>query len=77
MEAEIFAEVLAEGRRQGVFHFVDAVATAALLLMATNSLLPYSLSTRELGKRTEIDQRISGLDPDVATDYPLVVNLPS
>jgi AcrR family transcriptional regulator len=60
-EADIFAEVLSEGRRQKVFHFVDAVATATLLLMATNSLLPYSLSTRELGKRSEIDERITGL----------------
>src|SRR5262249_51184002 len=41
-EAEIFAEVLVEGRRQKSFEFADALSTASTLLLATNSLLPYS-----------------------------------
>src|SRR3712207_3759923 len=48
-EAELIAEVLREGRRAGVFEFADAAATARALLTATNALLPYSLSARELG----------------------------
>jgi AcrR family transcriptional regulator len=54
-EADLFAKVLAEGRRQGVLALDDLRATAYTLLLATNSLLPYSLSTRELGERAEIE----------------------
>ncbi len=60
-ETRIVAEVLAEGKRLKMFAFKDARATAELLLMATNSLLPYSLSTRELGGRDEITEKISSL----------------
>jgi AcrR family transcriptional regulator len=56
-EAQIFAEVLAEGIRAGEFSFNDEQATAHALLQATNGLLPYSLSTTELGERTEVEQR--------------------
>jgi len=54
-ETALFAEALAEGRVAGVFRFADAKATAQALLWATNSLLPYSLSPRELGRRKEIE----------------------
>lgn len=54
-EAEIFAEVLREARRAGDFHFRDHHATARALLQATNSLLPYSLSPRELGARETVE----------------------
>ncbi len=54
-EAEIIAEVLNEGRRAGVFHFADATSTARALLTATNALLPYSLSARELGRREDVE----------------------
>lgn len=63
-EAQIFAEVLNEGRASGVFDFDDVIATACSLLDATNSLLPYSLSTSELGRREQIEEkaaRIAGL----------------
>ena len=56
-EAGIIAEVLKEGRRRGDFFFKDAMATARALLTATNSLLPYSLSPRELGKRDQLEQQ--------------------
>ncbi|HEX8130582.1 MAG TPA: TetR/AcrR family transcriptional regulator [Pyrinomonadaceae bacterium] len=56
-EARVFAEVLNEGGRAGVFNAGDALSTAFTLLHATNSLLPYSLSTTELGERDEIKEK--------------------
>ena len=56
-EAQIFAEVLTDGKRSGEFSFDDEHATAHALLQATNGLLPYSLSTTELGERAEVEQR--------------------
>ena len=56
-EARVFAEVLDEGARAGVFNVGDTLSTAFALLHATNSLLPYSLSTTELGERDEIKEK--------------------
>jgi AcrR family transcriptional regulator len=56
-EAQIFAEVLEEGRARGEFEFTDALSTAYALLHATNALLPYSLSTTELGERDEVKEK--------------------
>ena len=56
-EAHIFAAVLTDGRESGEFNFEDQHATAHALLQATNGLLPYSLSTTELGAREEVEQR--------------------
>jgi len=56
-EAQIFAEVLMKGRETGEFQFDDEHATAHALLQATNGLLPYSLSTTELGERQDVEQR--------------------
>ena len=56
-EAQIFAEVLTAGRRTGELEFDNEHATAHALLQATNGLLPYSLSTMELGERQEVEQR--------------------
>lgn len=47
-EAGILAEILVEGRLKGLFEFDDAHETATAFLVATNSLLPHSLSTKEL-----------------------------
>ena len=58
-EARIFAEVLRAGRRSGELVFRDARATAHALLMATNALLPYSLSTRELGERKDVEAQVA------------------
>jgi AcrR family transcriptional regulator len=52
-EAQIFAEVLAEGRVSGEFKFDNE--------LATNGLLPYSLSTAELGEREEVERRTSAI----------------
>jgi AcrR family transcriptional regulator len=56
-EAQIFAEVLAEGRASGEFEIENEAAAAQALLEATNGLLPYSLSTNELGERDEVERR--------------------
>jgi AcrR family transcriptional regulator len=56
-EAEVIAEVVRDGCARGAFTRCDSLATAHTLLLATNSLLPYSLSPRELGKRKEIEGR--------------------
>ena len=56
-EAQIFADVLVNGRQSGEFEFEDEQLTAHAMLQATNGLLPYSLSTTELGERQEVEQR--------------------
>lgn len=56
-EAQIFAEVLIAGRDSGELSFDNEHAIAHALLQATNGLLPYSLSTTELGERKEVEQR--------------------
>jgi AcrR family transcriptional regulator len=56
-EAAIFAAVLSGGRAAGAFDFDEPDTTAATLLLSTNSLLPSSLSTRELGERAEVEAR--------------------
>src|SRR5688572_9727886 len=60
-EAQIFAEVLLTGRSAGEFEFDDEQATAHAMLQATNGLLPYSLSTAELGERKEVEQRAAAV----------------
>jgi Transcriptional regulator len=61
-EAQILSEVLKEGRRSGDFALFatrDVIATSRALVQATNSLLPYSLSTRDLGKRQIVEEQTS------------------
>ncbi len=53
-EARIFAAVLDEGAKAGIFDIKSPNQTASALLDATNSLLPYSLSAYELGERSDI-----------------------
>jgi AcrR family transcriptional regulator len=57
-EARIFASVIEEGQRSGTLTKGDAFDLAQTLMSATNSLLPYSLSSVELGDRKEIGDRI-------------------
>jgi AcrR family transcriptional regulator len=56
-EAQVFAAVLADR----AFSVDDPVAAAHDLLLATNSLLPYSLSAKELGERAAVERRITRL----------------
>jgi hypothetical protein len=58
-EAQIFAQVLNEGRESRELQFDDALTSAYGMLHATNSLLPYSLSTTELGEREEVKDKTS------------------
>ena len=63
-EASIFANVLAEGPDDGWFACDDPLAVAHTMLLATNSLLPYSLNAQELGCREEVEisaERIADL----------------
>ncbi|HKP69049.1 MAG TPA: TetR/AcrR family transcriptional regulator [Pyrinomonadaceae bacterium] len=60
-EARLFATLVKEGVEKGEFAKVNVNETARSLLLATNSLLPYSLSTQELGERREIQKRVSAL----------------
>jgi AcrR family transcriptional regulator len=54
-EARVLAGVLREGRDEGVFDYRNVEAAARTLLTATNALLPYSLSARELGEREDVE----------------------
>ena len=54
-EAELFALVLKQGQRSGTFRRQDALDAARALITATNSLLPYSLSSEELGHRADVE----------------------
>lgn len=60
-EAARIAAVVNEGRTGGELHCEEPERTARLLVLATNSLLPYSLSTRQLGDRAEIEERSAQL----------------
>lgn len=60
-EARIFAELLIEGRTRGEFAFSDAFQTADAFLDATNSLLPHSLSPKQLGERNQLLERTTVL----------------
>jgi AcrR family transcriptional regulator len=56
-EARIFASVIAEGQANKVFGPGNALDLARTLVTATNSLLPYSLSSWELGERADVGAR--------------------
>jgi AcrR family transcriptional regulator len=58
-EVRLLADILAEGQKAGVFRKGDRLALAYAILTATNSLLPFHLSTRELGKRRDIEKAVT------------------
>lgn len=60
-EAQLFAEVVEKGQGVRAFESGDSHEIAHLLLLATNALLPYSLSVQELGERKEIERKVSHL----------------
>lgn len=58
-EAALLARAIDEGRRAGTLGGpLEPGPAAAALVNATNALLPYSLSVRELGKRDELARRL-------------------
>ncbi len=60
-EAAVFAQLLNDAKRAGVFVFRDAAATAQSLLLATNSLLPSSLTVKQLGHRSSVEAKVSNI----------------
>ncbi|HJQ35559.1 MAG TPA: TetR/AcrR family transcriptional regulator [Thermoanaerobaculia bacterium] len=60
-EAGVFAQLLDDAKRAGVFVFRDAGNTAQSLLLATNSLLPSSLTVKQLGHRGSVEAKVSNI----------------
>lgn len=56
-ESKIFAAVIEKGQEDKIFSEGNALELAETFLLATNSLLPYSLSAAELGKRQDIEKK--------------------
>ena len=56
-EAEIFVVVVKEGQAEKNFQIGNAMEISKTLLLATNSLLPFSLTTQELGEREDIEAK--------------------
>ena len=57
-EAAVFEDVLREGARLGTLDCPDPRTTSFVLIQSTNSLLPFSLSARELGRREELEDQV-------------------
>jgi AcrR family transcriptional regulator len=58
-EITVFREVLEEGRWHGRFQIAESYTPAQVLIWSTNSLLPYNLTPRELGKRKEVEEQVT------------------
>ena len=58
-EATVLVKVLRDGKRRGEFHQHHAASMARVLISATNGLLPFSLSTTELGKREDVEELVT------------------
>jgi AcrR family transcriptional regulator len=57
-EAAVFEDVLREGARTGSLDCIDPHAISFVLIQSTNSLLPFSLSPGELGRREEVEGEV-------------------
>ncbi len=55
-EAEIFV-VVEEGQTNKIFQSGNALEISETFLLATNSLLPFSLTTQQLGEREDIEAK--------------------
>lgn len=60
-EAAIFAGVIELGQANGDFAVGDSLEIADTFLLATNSLLPFRLTTDELGARADIEAKTTRL----------------
>ena len=60
-ESKILTLAIERGIASRVFKCEDPYQAASMLVLATNSLLPYRLSPDELGKRTELHERAQQL----------------
>src|SRR4028118_940421 len=61
LETAVFAELLEEGKRSGELSFRDTAATAQSLLLATNALLPGSLTVKQLGRRDGVEEKVTNI----------------
>jgi AcrR family transcriptional regulator len=57
-EAAVLEDVLREGARLGTLDCPDPRTTSFVLIQSTNSLLPFSLSASELGRREELEDQV-------------------
>jgi AcrR family transcriptional regulator len=57
-EAAVFEDVLREGARLGELDCPDPRTASSVLIQSTNSLLPFNLSARELGRRDELEDHV-------------------
>lgn len=57
-EAALLERVIVEGQQTGDFAQGDAEDLAKTLVIASNSLLPFSLSTYELGERKAVEKAV-------------------
>jgi len=57
-EAAVLVDILREGARLGTLDCPDPRTTSFVLIQSTNSLLPFNLSARELGRRDEVEDQV-------------------
>jgi len=60
-EVRVLAEVIAAGVASGELAAEDPEAAARTLVLATNSLLPWSLSARQLGSRKDVERDVHAI----------------
>jgi AcrR family transcriptional regulator len=60
-EARIFENVIKSGVLSGSLDCSDPKSAARALIQATNALLPFSLSSRELGRRVDVEAEAAGI----------------
>jgi AcrR family transcriptional regulator len=58
-EAAVIEDILREGARLGSLECPDPRTTSFVLIQSTNSLLPFSLSARELGRREDVEDQVT------------------
>lgn len=58
-EAKALAEVIKQGHELDVFDCPDPLAAGRAFVWSTNSLLPFSLTARELGEKEELARRVA------------------
>lgn len=57
-EAGVLEDVLREGARLGTLECADPRTASFVLVQSTNSLLPFNISVRELGRREEVEDQV-------------------
>jgi len=61
VEAEILARIIKEGVAGGEFAVDDASVAGTALVDATNAMLPFNLSAKEIGDRDEVETRLNAI----------------